>query len=340
MNIKKKFDNLNITMKLMLSYAITIISSMTIVSVFYFFKATNYMDTSTIKLLTQGLVQAKNNVEYKVDLYNSFEDTLYLNNNFHRLLYYNNKDILEKISTQKDIINYLLFISGSYNDLSKVALYVNNITIPSDDNYISYVSSISGERWYKTINQNDDVMLWIFDESKLKPKEKELSLIRKLRYMPSDEIVGIVKIDLNTDKFFNELKKAAGSESGWFDIIDNNENLIYSSINNSKSKIRDDVYAKYKDKLNTDTKNRLTINIEGKRYLTLFDTIKYTGWKIIYITPESIFYSDIKNFQIIGIIVFFLCTALFLLLAWLIASQSTKDSNAIRKHEANRRREF
>lgn len=324
MNIKKRLENLNITMKLMLSYMVTIVTCMAITSMFYYFKTTNYMGTSTMKLLTQGLVQAKNNIDYKVDLYNSFEDTLYLNNNFQSLLYSENKDIIEKKNTQNDIINYLLYTSGSYSDLSKIVLYVNNHTIPSDDNYISYVNSIENEKWYKTVNEKDDVILWAFNELKLKTNEKELSLIRKLRYMPTDKVVGVLKIDLKTDKFFNELKKAAGGENGWFDVVGNNGNLIYSSIDTSKSEIRDGVYTKYKNKFNTITKKRLTIDLQGKRYLTLFDTIKYTGWKIIYIIPESIFYSDIKNFQIIVIIVFFICTSLFLLIAWFIASKSTK----------------
>jgi len=324
MNIKKKLENLNITMKLMLSYMVTIVTCMIITSVFYYFKTSNYMGTSTLKLLTQGLVQAKNNIDYKVDLYNSFEDTLYLNNNFQELLYSKNNDILEKKRAQDNIINYLLYTSGSYTDLSKITLYVDNYTIPSDDNYIAYIDSISDEKWYKTIIDNDDSIRWISNKSKTIPTEEEFSLVRPLRYMPSDDIVGILKIDLKTDKFFNQLKKTTAGQSGWFDVVGTSGNLIYSSLDSSNSKIGDGVFSKYKSKLYTNTEKRLSIALEGKKYITIFDTINYTGWKIIYITPESEFYSDIRNFQIIVIIVFFICTTIFLLLAWFVAIKSTR----------------
>lgn len=317
-----KILHMKISLKLTLSYLAAAAGCMLILSLFYYVNTKNYIDTQTKDFLIQTLKQAKDSIEYKVDLYNMLADSLYLNTNLQDVLFEDYPNAADKPEVQREVLAYIRPLKISYKDLEKVSLIVSNSTIPPYGDEIIEESKARIEDWYRKTIAQDKKVLWL--KSSDFNTSNNIVLTRKLDHLIFDSFLGVLKIELNKEYFFKTLNEMDRSGNGWFDIVDIDNNSVYSGIEASNSKFKASAYKEYKEKLFQTLANSAYINIDNQRFMTVQEEIQYTGWKILYTTPFTGYTNAINNLKLAAVGILLISALLFIGISWFLASKFTR----------------
>lgn len=313
---------MKISRKLAISYLAGAAACMIILSIFYYTNTKNYIDIQTKELIQQTLKQAKDNIDDKVVLYNMLADSVCLNTNLQDILFDEYPVPSDKLDAQSWIFGYSRPLKSSYKDLSGVSLIIGNTTIPPYGKEIIMESTVENEEWYKHILASGSKTVWLSnDETEMTGK---IVLGRELDHTLFDTFLGVFRIELNSDSFFNALREVGKNGKGWFDIIDARGNYVYKGMDSGDAEADSSIYNDYKNLLLQEHDNSSVIELNNDQYMTLRDTVAYTGWSIIYTIPLSSFTDAVKKLQVASIGFLLLCALLFIAISWFLASVFTK----------------
>lgn len=320
--VYKRIIDMKISRKLAISYLAGAAACMLILSFFYYTNTKYYIDTQTKELLQQTLNQAKGNIDDKVVQYNLLADSVGLNTNLQDILFNEYPTPSERLDALTLIFGYSRPLKSSYKDLLGVSLIICNSTIPAFGNEIIMSSTVEDEEWYNDIIKASNKTIWLSDNET--EKSGRLVLGRKLNHTLFDSFLGVLRVELNPDSFFNSLMEVSKNGRGWFDIIDSKGNFIYKGMNHEDAEVKNSIYNEYKKLLFTEHRDSAVLNLNDVQYMTLQDTIEYTGWNIIYTIPLSSFTDAVKKLQIASLGFLLLCALLFIGISWSLASVFTK----------------
>lgn len=320
--VYKRIIDMKISRKLAISYLAGAAVCMLILSMFYYTNTKKYIDTQTKELMQQTLRQAKDNIDYKILLYNMLTNSVYLNINLQNVLYNEYPSPIEQLDAQSWIFDYSRPLKSSYKDISGINLIVNNNSIPPYGNEIIIESTVKEENWYKKIIGSDSKTVWLSSPDMI--TVGTLVLGRKLDHVNYESFLGILRIELNSKSFFNALQEVGINGKGWFDIIDTNDNFVYSGLDMEDIDIRNSIYTELNKLLFTSGDESTILNIDNEKYMTLHDTVTYTGWRIVYTIPLSSYTDAVKNLQLVSIGFLMLCALLFIAISWFLASAFTR----------------
>jgi two-component system, sensor histidine kinase YesM len=313
---------MKISMKLTLSYLAAAAFCMLILSLFFYSNTKNYIDKQTEELLSQTLKQAKDNIDYKVELYNMLADSIYLNTNLQNILFDDYPHQADKPELLNKILSFLRPFKTSYQDLQNVSLIVTNPTIPIYRNEIISENSVRVEDWYRQVVALDNKVLWSNGYDYEMPGT--IVLGRKLSHLVYDSFLGVLRIELSKDYFFNTLHKVKESGNGWFDIIDSKNNYVYTGMSTNDFRFKVAVYNEYKKLLLEKPSKTAVINVNNKKFMTVQDEIQFTGWKILYTLPFTGYTDAIKKLKYAAAGFLLLSALLFIAISWFLASKFTK----------------
>jgi two-component system, sensor histidine kinase YesM len=314
--------HMKISMKLTLSYLAAATICMLILSMFFYVNTKNYIEKQTTGLLTQTLRQAKDNIDYKVELYNKLADSIYLNTNFQDVLFDDYPHQADKPELQSKILAYIRPYKGSYQDLQNIKLITTNPTIPQYGNEIISESTQRVNSWYRMVLDQNNKVIWANGNDYEMPDM--IILGRKLNHLLYDSFLGILRIELSKENFFGALSKVGESGNGWFDVIDSSNDYIYTGMLTDNSRLKAEVYNEHKKLLSDNPGKAVVINADNRKFITMQDEIQFTNWKILYTLPYAGYADAVKRLKY-AVTGFLLLSALiFIAISWFLASKFTK----------------
>ena len=131
-------------------------------------------------------------------------------------------------------------------------------------------------------------------------------------YKKNGELLGMVGLNLNLDLFIEHLEKIGLNSNAYFYIIDQNESLLFSNVNEFTNSSMDDLIQSTKEFKKNQTENLLIFSYQDEDLILEISKIEFSEekfWEVVTIIPQKKFlgeyYSTLKQ-SILASIVFIL----------------------------------
>lgn len=230
-------------------------------------------------------------------------------------------EVIEYISEEDDLddINLEIKLKKSlnvYRDVNPEILGI--LIVNTNDKYISNElekinrDPLENEKWYIESIKNPGKAQYFSNpigrniNSNLKHSADDvLSISKAIIDDKTEEILGVILIDINLKKFEEIIKDNYIGEKGFFYILDKNNDIVYSPVNPI-------IYRIKRESLN-EKSDSIIKEISNESFKIMYDTSDKTGWKTIGVFSLKDILSDVnvmKNIAII-IIISTLCLAIF-----------------------------
>lgn len=339
------FRRLKLIPKLALSYIIIVILCITIVAGFYYGRMKNNIEKEAASIRKGTLMQVKENIEYKVEMYNTLAEYIYLNKNLQDLLFNEYYEPFQRAEATGNIMSSVLPLSQAYRDIKKISLFVINPTIANNDESIRDIKNAEKKDWHFYLSEKDDSNRWIqylfkdtpYEEWRVwdgqsieemlevfnsdKRQEVQLALFKNLRHGFYGTYLGILKIDLNMDGIFRSLH--IEDAEGWFDIIDGKGELFYDGLGKEGTenpKISNTIRQNYADFIGSH-RDSITLDTQRGSYLLLKDVIHPTGWILVSVNSMGGYQTELSKLHYATGLLIVLCLGAFILMSWFMASR-------------------
>ena len=251
--VKRIFNNIKIRNKLIITYLIVAITTISIVSI-YLTKKIN------VVVVNDAIAEAEKNVDIMeqraqevLKLSTRVSDMIYSDYTLHEMLLNQYKTPLEVFNAYNNY-NILTTYLKYYSEIANINIYTENDTLMSSINIIKVDEEIRSEDWYKTAINGNGKIHWHYGYNKSRNKEY-LSLVRLIKNN-NNENVGVLVIDINNTNLktivntdtINNIIALNGS------IISNDADIDLSEELSIKNKStlpeNDENYNKYVRKIN------------------------------------------------------------------------------------------
>lgn len=317
--------------KLAITYIISIVICIFIVSSFYFYTVKKEIEVRSRELASNTIKQTQVAIKSRINLYNNLIDALYLNGNFQDLLFFEYYDYIESLKTAEKLLVYLDPISETISSASDINLYVSNHTIPQYKDTIFKIENILEESWYKELNHALDKIVWkvtkndaaLQDES-IAFRGNTISLMRNIRALRVSQspanYLGVIKIDFDTEKFFEEIIDSSVNERSWINILDRNNTLIF----NNSAKAKESQLVSSIDKIKAKSGSE-SIELGGKKYMVVYDTLEPIGWKFFYFISFNDYSENIGKLRFVSALLVISVIIVFMGISWFMAAEFTKN---------------
>lgn len=240
------------------------------------------------------------------------------------------ENIVLYISQSPEVIDYISEDSLDNDNLEiqlrkslKIYKDVNNeilglLIVNSNDKYISNEleknnrDPLKNEKWYIESIKNPDKIQYFSNpigrnvRSNLRESSDDvLSISKAILDDETEEILGVILIDISLKKFEEIIKGNYIGEKGFFYILDKNQEIVYSPVNPI-------IYRIKRDLLNGKSDSIVKV-INNESFKIMYNTSNKTGWKTIGVFSLKDILSDVTEMQkiIIIIIIITLFLAIF-----------------------------
>jgi two-component system sensor histidine kinase YesM len=240
--LKHSFDSLSIQIKLIGAYILIILVPVIILSNYLFSEFYGNTIKDIIKENTFVMERELLDITNKLDL---MERTAQLT--------VSDDQLIEYASTDKElpVSELMAFESTSYSYLQRV-LYNNpilaNIHFFVRNQYVSEIwpiiykeSRVAERPWYKMAMDEEETVVWeilmdekdVLDRNPVESKQSSsyVSFIRKIHY-PTSRYLGIIKVDMRIEDFFNRAYSNTQDRQSRFFILDG-QNRLYTNMTTS-----------------------------------------------------------------------------------------------------------
>jgi len=322
MSIKfNKLKNLNISIKLLLSTAVLILISVFLVTFLSYRQYTKDLKNESNEKVTQILDLLTLNIDSYLDDLSRLSLSPYYDDNvmdaLDNKIADNDLMFLNRQRTVEDFLNTMMIFPRK--DIIRVIIITNQI-YKSDrlNSSIDLSKDYKSYDWYKeVIKKQGPVFVPAHLEQLVKsPKNIVFSVVNIIRSKRNlARVLGVIKVDANYSGIESLCNKVSLGSSGGLFIIDENENIIFSSLNNIS---RTDYINIYKEVKNSKNSNN-TIKIDGKKYLANKKRTSTANWTVIGLSSldeinkiarntknESILLSIICSFLAIIVLIIFI----------------------------------
>ncbi|WP_241674803.1 sensor histidine kinase [Paenibacillus luteus] len=233
--LKHAFDSLSIQMKLIGAYILIILVPVIILSNYLF----NEFYENTIKDIIKEnqfvMESEKQEIMNKMDI---MERTAQLTISDDKLLEYASvqrelpsPELMEFESTSYSYLQRVLFNNP---DIANIHFFVRNQFLNEIWPVIYKEARVTERSWYKAALEEQEDVTWeilvdekdVLDRSPVESKQSNsyFSFIRKINY-PSNRYLGIVKVDMKIEDFFNRAYTNVPDRPSWFFILDKQDRL-------------------------------------------------------------------------------------------------------------------
>lgn len=230
-------------------------------------------------------------------------------------------EVIEYISDEDNLDDSNLEIKlkkslNVYRDINPEILGI--LIVNTNDKYISNElekinrDPLENEKWYIESIKNPGKAQYFSNpigrniNSNLKHSADDvLSISKAIINDKTEEILGVILIDINLKKFEEIIKGNYIGEKGFFYILDKNNDIVYSPVN--------PIIYRIKRELLNEKSDSIVKEISNESFKIMYDTSDKTGWKTIGVFSLKDILSDVsimKNIAII-IIILTLCLAIF-----------------------------
>jgi two-component system sensor histidine kinase YesM len=219
--------------------------------------------------------------------------------------------------------NKLINIKHLYpNKYFKIRIFTSNKSTKEAYDLLYSIDRIKNKNYYKEIEDPKNVKFWgrlkkaeeYYDLTEnINPKQNNnmvIPLYKRISPVISDELIGVIEIDILNEKMFGELSELQVGKNGYIIVMDRYGEIISPIDENSPVK-----HMSMNMLPGENGVKEFVINKE--RYRMEYDTVNETGFKILSIVPERELLSQVTSYRntliytiIIGITAIFFITYL------------------------------
>lgn len=256
-----RFNNIKIRNKLIITYLIVAISTVSIVCVYL----TNKMNEIVVNMAISEAEENMKIMQYRLEeimkVAIRVSDMIYADEQLESILntkYESSLDVFEAYNNYPIVSKYLNY----YRELTNITLYAENDTLLSSNSVLKITDEIKSKEWYKQAIKEDGRILWRYDKNELSDN-RYLSLLRAIKN-PKGKLIGILVIDITN----SNLRAITNNDSNNIIGVDNNfitfENAVNLNLN--------EIYA-YK-KHNDYEKNVFKSDVNGEKSYIVINEFK------------------------------------------------------------------
>ncbi|MDS0527818.1 sensor histidine kinase [Clostridium sp. SHJSY1] len=176
--IKTIVNNINIRNKLILTYLIVAIATVSVVGIYSSMKMTQIVINRAINEAKTNADTMQHRLEEVLRLATRVSDMIYSDDELNSIIsknYSDNAEVVEKYSNYSTLKNYLKY----YKEISGITLYVENQTLLGSENILKVTEDIKNKDWYKKAVNDRGKISWSYLEDDLS-SSYHLSLTRAI----------------------------------------------------------------------------------------------------------------------------------------------------------------
>ncbi len=214
-------NNIKIRNKLILTYLIVAIATVSVVGIYSTRKMTDIVIDRAINEARTNADTMQHRLEEILKLTTRVSDMIYSDEELNSIItgrYNDNAEVVKKYNNYTTLKNYLKY----YKEISNITLYVENETLLGSDNILKVTDEIKEKDWYKNAIKDKGKISWNYIQDELS-KSYYLSLVREVRN-ESGIKTGVLVININSQ----ELNKIINldSESNFIEL--DNQTILLS----------------------------------------------------------------------------------------------------------------
>ncbi|WP_069998292.1 cache domain-containing sensor histidine kinase [Cellulosilyticum sp. I15G10I2] len=253
------------------------------------------IETSANKHTAQMISQIQSNIEYYLQ---SIDNIMYYISQSPDVVQYltddsepQNNDLLEiRVRTLLNIyteanpeIAGILIVNTRDKYLSNELIKNNRDPLLQEDWYLSAVNQSDISQYAsKPIGRN----LNTYSEYSA---DEVISISRTMRHPKTNEITGVILIDMKLGKFEEIIKNNNIGQKGFFYILDKNNDIVYSPVNPIIYRINNEWFK--------DISNLLIKSINNETFEIMCETSVQTGWRTIGVFSIEEILEDVLKMQ-------------------------------------------
>lgn len=329
MDIKTKFKNLKLRDKILLSYLLIIIFTVTVSTLLTYKKSSEIIEKQTIDSTRQSFEQASNFISYKLNNVKDVSSMLFMNKEVQNILSKNPESypLKDQIDDFNKLTDILLSMQNS-REIYNIRLYVSNDYIYSKSgNKILSEKEISGEEWYVIALNNNGSISWRstyeYDFKDVREKQNLISIVRTINSEGfHGKHLGVISIDILEKSIYEIVKQVGLTTSGEVFLVDDEGKVISS---NGKTTLGTDISKeKYYSEIQNIKEGYRKFNLTNEASIVYHKHIENTNWRLVSIIPVREMLKDTNQISRYMIIVVMLITLVAAIVAYYISRGITK----------------
>ena len=341
--LKREVAQLRVTSlkgRLIQVFSVVIIACLAISGGLTFFITKQSVTKDFKSTALQVTTQTKNYIETMLTTVDTLYADFYANKELMEIIADSNQgtiDYDEKEESRTMITDELLNIAirNSFNIISGITFYSNNgLTssfpdVPRNiDEYNKVMAQLKEKAWYEKVLEYNGKPYWIAPhEEKIVEGRPDsyLSSISTIRDTNSEEILGILKIDIKATILNRILEEMTLGKNGELLIVDEEGNIVSSKDKNLIGTVLD---THIKQAL-VQEKSNFNFKLDGQAMYGVSILSKYNGWRYVAIIPSQELYATATYIGKYMFAIMIVCILLCMLICRVVAAQVTKPINEI-----------
>lgn len=226
------FKNLTIRQKFLFIYFILIVIPLCLLTILSYVKTATIIENQVTNSAMQVLEQTSSFLSYKMKNVIEISDTVFMNQEIQEVLTRDmaSYTIIQQIDDYKKAGKFITDLQDS-RDIYRIRLYVRDGLIYSNEKINFYnLNSIYGTDWYNKMAAYNGRVCWIPTHSFTYLRQGSKNIISASRlirnYKNTNEVIGVVSIDILTDSIREILQKANLTKMGSIYLINEDGKVV------------------------------------------------------------------------------------------------------------------
>lgn len=260
------FNNIKIRNKLIITYLIVAISTVSIVCIYLTKKINEIVVNRAIYEAEQNVKVMQYRFEEIIKLTTRVSDMIYADDNLGEMLTKKYKDILEVVQAYNESSMLSKYLSY-YTELTNITMYVENDTLLGSSYVFKVNDEIKMKDWYKKAVQADGRILWKYGKNELSDN-LYLSLTRSIKDTKGN-FIGVLVIDISTA----DLRAITNGDNNCIIAIDGNT-ISLGENHNLQIKLDQGTASDITEKSDNSHKYLLNNNVNGEECYIVLNSFK------------------------------------------------------------------
>ena len=305
-SLKKTLRDTSIRHKLLLSYIVLISFPLVFLVTISWRKISHGLRENMYGIVLNAIEQSASFLEYKLEYITNIADLIMLDSNLQQILTRDygtyHKDYMQQSVDAHSLYDYFKSFEDN-NDIFMVRLYVRDgLTYSNVPPYFLNMKTAAENAWFQEVLTPGRKYEW-FPSSYFSPganpnKEQVVALLRRVIDQNNyRNTVGVLRVDIRENTLTDIIKKANITDLG-LTYLQNSRGELITSFGNP-ALIQLARQNRFLDRDSTE-KEWKVVRIDHQQFLTVYQTIDRTDWKLVTLIPYSAILNvgrEIRNFM-------------------------------------------
>ncbi|MDF2883996.1 MAG: hypothetical protein K0R54_4562 [Clostridiaceae bacterium] len=310
--------NLNLRYQLILSYIPIFIVCLLIINLVLYYFMVNTLKMNSSEFVNETVKIISRDITKNLNQYDEISSSIAFDENLSGLLSGKINDYNYYIDSNK-VNQKLYYFTQNSLDLKSIFVYPLNGTnvIRSNDNIIYNDMNYIDNKHFKSLASNAKTKVW--STSPVAGYDPDGgNYLYFLRSIPNFGVsYGLIQMQIDEESIFNIYKDSSFGKDSTIFIIDENGNIISHP---NKKTISTRIETSLNEKINQNS-GSFTIELEGKNYMIVYNTIPSAKWVLIAKIPINYIESNNQWLLTINLIIFIISLIFVILISVWVSSK-------------------